>query len=124
MLRRAPLAVALAGGALALLAGPRPTTAPLGQAEAAPRTRSTQKCVRYAQSMTQDKGGVVLKLTNRCKVALSCELSWIERCDEEDGKAGGQRLSLEVGASSQLTVSPTCDGDWEVANVSWACESG
>src|SRR5687768_2756841 len=102
-MRFAPLAAAMVTSALVLVADLRRPCAPVSPAIADKVRRPVGRCVRFSQTLDGHEL-VRLRLASRCDFQVSCEMSWVVKCDG-GATRGEASIVLDRGDVSTQTAS-------------------
>jgi hypothetical protein len=84
-----------------------------------------QSCVGFEKS--EDDKAIVYEAKNACDQKLSCQLSWLLRCEDGAGKVTAQsrqsaRFSLAESGTETVSLSAAaCKQGWSIDDVSWSC---
>lgn len=92
-----------------------------------PRTAKARlsRCVKYSQEIGE--ADMTLALTNRCKQALECTMTWSLQChkddDEVEATERGETFDIARGKRYTVTASASLCGEdgWSIEDVSWTC---
>jgi hypothetical protein len=120
---------AMLGRVLAVVCGLGAVSGVCGSFTATAHAQSSdESCVGFEKS--EDDKALVYEARNSCDQKLSCQLSWLLTCEDNEGKVTAQarkttRFSLTESGEHTLSLSAAaCKQGWSIDDVSWSCNGG